>query len=257
VPESCDLHPYDRHVGRYGCGLALGLIEFAGIAPGQRVLDVGCGTGQLTIELAAAVGAERVAAVDASEPVLSVCRARVPTATVKAASAEALPFANDEFDAALAQLVVNLVDDPPRAIREMARVIRPGGVVAACFWDNEEMPLLRSLWDSVRAVAPQALVGVNENAQVGLADVGVLQGWWTAARLGDVVLGELEVSADYENFDDLWSPFEAGVGYSGQTYLSLEPTQREAVRAEAYRRLGEPDGSFQLTARARTVRGVK
>jgi hypothetical protein len=129
--------------------------------------------------------------------------------------------------------------------------------VAACFWDDEEMPLLRSLWDAVRAVAPQALAGANENAQVGLADVGVLRDWWVAATLRDVVLGELEVSADYENFDDLWAPFEAGVGYSGQTYLSLEPQQRDAVRAEAHRRLGEPDGSFRLTARARTVRGAK
>ena len=257
MPESSGQHPYDRHVGRYGRPLARGLIEFAGVVPGQRALDVGCGTGQLTAELAGAVGGESVAAVDVTEPVLSVCRGRVPTADVRAASAEALPFGGGGFDAALAQLVVNLVDDPPRVVREMARVVRPGGVVAACFWDDEEMPLLRSLWDAVRAVAPEALVGANEQAQVGLADVEVLRDWWTAAELRDVALGDLEVSADYEGFDDLWAPFEAGVGYSGQTYMSLDPGQRAAVRAESHRRLGSPDGAFRLTARARTVRGVK
>ena len=257
MPETSNPHPYDRHVGRYGRALALGLIDFAGVSAGERVLDVGCGTGQLTKELAATVGVGSVAAVDVSEPVLSVCRTRVPTADVRVASAEALPFGDGDFDAALAQLVINLVDDPPGAVREMARVVKPDGVVGACFWDDKEMPLLRSLWDAVRAVAPHALVGVDANAQVGLADPGVLRDWWTGAGLRSVVLGELEVGADYESFDDLWAPFEAGVGHSGKTYAALDLDERATVRADAYRRLGSHEGPFRLTAKARTVRGVK
>jgi SAM-dependent methyltransferase len=257
VPESSNQHPYDRHVGRYGLPLARGLIDFAGISPGQRVLDVGCGTGQLTMKLAELVGGEDVAAVDLAEAALEVCRARVPKADVRVASAEDLPFGNDEFDAALAQLVVNLVDDPPRAVREMARVVRPRGVVAACFWDDEEMPLLRSLWDAVRAVAPEALLGVNEQAQVGLADVEVLRHWWSDAGLRDVLLGDYEVSATYDGFTDLWAPFEAGVGHSGRTYTSLDAEQRAAVRADAFGRLGTPEGPFRLTAKVWAVRGAK
>jgi SAM-dependent methyltransferase len=189
--------------------------------------------------------------------VLEVCRERVPEADVRAASAEALPFSDGEFDRVLAQLVVNLVDDPPRAVREMARVARAGGVVAACFWDDNEMPLLRSLWDAVRLVASHALVGVDANARVGLADPGVPRDWWTGAGLRGVVLGEFGVGADYESFDDLWAPFEAGVGHSGKTYASLDPDERATVRADAYRRLGSPESHFRLTAKARTVRGVK
>lgn len=249
-------HPYDRHVGRYGRALANGLIKLAGISPGDRVLDVGCGTGQLTAELAKVVGGENVAALDPSETVLAVCRSRVPAADVRVASAESLPFADADFDAVLAQLVVNLVDDPPGAVQEMARVARPGGVVAACFWDDDEMPLLRSLWDSARAIAPEATAEVNEQAQVGLADVGVLRAWWTGAGLLDVTLGEFEVAADYDDFDDLWAPFAAGVGHSGQLYVLLEPEQQVAIRADARRRLGSPDAAFRLVARARTVRGI-
>jgi SAM-dependent methyltransferase len=178
-------------------------------------------------------------------------------ADVRVASAQALPYADDAFQAALAQLVVNLVDDPPEAVREMARVVRPGGVVAACFWDDERMPLLRSLWDAVREVAPNALVGVSDRAQVGLGDIGMLREWWAGAALGDVALAEREVSAEYKGFDDLWAPFEAGVGHSGKTYASLDPKQRAAVRAEAHRRLGSPEGPFRLTAVAHLVRGVK
>lgn len=254
--ESPDRHPYDRHVGRYGKALAAGLIEVAGVSQGDHVLDVGCGTGQLTMELASVAGGKNVAALDPSEAVIAVCRSRVPEADVRVASAESLPFGNGEFDAVLAQLVVNLVDDPPGAVREMARVARPGGVVAACFWDDDEMPLLRSLWDAARAFAPEALADVSEQAQVGLADVEVLREWWTAAGLHEVALGQFKVAADYDGFDDLWAPFEAGVGHSGQLYVSLDPELRAAVRGDAHRRLGSPQGPFRLAARVRTVRGT-
>jgi SAM-dependent methyltransferase len=257
VTVEASQHPYDRHVGRYGQALARGLIEVAGVSRGDRVLDVGCGTGQLTMELAHTVGGENVAAVDTAEPVLDVCRSRVPGADVRVACAEALPFDDESFDAVLAQLVVNLVDDPPAAVREMARVGRPGAAVAACFWDDEEMPLLRSLWDAARAIAPEALAGVSEQARVGLADVELLREWWAGAGLRDVALGELEVAARYDGFEDLWSPFEAGVGHSGRVYVSLDADQRAAVRADAHRRLGSPDGAFRLVAKARTVRGTR
>jgi SAM-dependent methyltransferase len=254
--KSSTTHPYDRHVGRYGSQLAAGLIELAGVSAGDRVLDVGCGTGQLTIALARVVGAENVAAIDPSGPVVEVCRSRVPAGDVRVGSAEALPFDDREFDAVLAQLVVNLTDDPPGAVREMARVARPGAAVAACFWDDQDMPLLRSYWDACRAVGPDALASVSEQARVGLADVGVLREWWIGAGLLEVTLGEMKVTADYQGSDDLWFSFEAGVGHSGALYVSLDTEQQRAVRADAHRRLGSPDGPFRLAAKARTVRGV-
>ena len=257
MSQNPETHPYDRHVGRYGGGLAAGLIELAGVSAGDRVLDVGCGTGQLTMALARVVGAENVAAIDPSESVVEVSRSRVPEGDIRVASAESLPFADGEFDGVLAQLVVNLTDDPPKAVREMSRVARPGAPVAACFWDDEEMPLLRSYWDACRAVAPAALASVSEQAQVGLADIGMLREWWIGAGLREVTLGEFEVAAEYESFDDLWFSFEAGVGHSGALYVSLDPEQQRALRADAHRRLGSPEGPFRLRAKARTVRGTR
>lgn len=254
--EGTKTHPYDRHVGRYGKPLAAGLIELAGVRAGDRVLDVGCGSGQLTMELAAICGGENVAAIDPSEAIVEVCRARVPAADIRTGSAERLPFADGEFDAVLAQLVVNLVDDPPTAVQEMARVARPGAPVVACVWDDEEMPLLRSFWDAARAIAPTELAEVNDRAQVGLADLERLREWWENAGLRDVALGDFEVAAAYESFDDLWFSFEAGVGHSGGLYVSLGGAQQLALREDAHRRLGSPEGPFTLTARARTVRGI-
>ncbi len=250
-------HPYDRHVGRYGSALAAGLIAVAGIKAGARVLDVGCGTGQLAAALAELVGPERVAALDPSPGAVEVCRARVPGADVRIGSAEELPFADGEFDAALAQLVINLVDDPPAAVAEMARVVRRDGVVAACFWDDHEMPLLRSYWDAAAAVVPQELAAVDAQAQVGLADTELARRWWEGADLHHVQLDTFEVAADYESFDDLFYPFERGVGHSGALYASLEPEQQEGLREETRRRLGSPAGAFQLTATVRTVCGFR
>src|SRR5205823_8860793 len=102
---------YDRHVGRYVPQLSQELVAVAGIQPGLRVLDVGCGPGGLTATLAELVRAANVAAVDPSEPFVEQCRERVPGADVRRGYAEELPFADDGFDAVLSQLVVNFMTD--------------------------------------------------------------------------------------------------------------------------------------------------
>lgn len=147
---------YDRHVGRYGAGLADGLIVAAGIhGSAIAFLDVGCGPGPLTAALATLVGADKVAAVDPSEGFVAGCRTRVPGADVRVGVAEHLPFEEDTFDAGLAQLVIPLMQDREAGAREMARVARPGAIVAACVWDSGTMPMLRAYWDAALAVAPE------------------------------------------------------------------------------------------------------
>src|SRR5215207_3261371 len=148
---------YDRYIGRYSAELGRALIDAAGVRAGDRALDVGCGPGALTGELVAVVGAERVAAVDPSAPFVEACRRRHPGVQVEEASAEALPFPDAAFDRVLSQLVVNFMTDPPAGVREMRRVARPAGTVAAAVWDYAgEMTLLRRFWDAAAAVDPAA-----------------------------------------------------------------------------------------------------
>src|SRR3954453_3474589 len=125
---------YDRFMGRYSRELAPPFADFAGVEAGQRVVDVGCGSGVLTEELARRVGAEHVAGADPS-PLLAACAERVPGADLKRAAAEGLPWSDDSFDAALAQLVLHFMDDPEAGVAEMRRVTCPGGVVGATTWD--------------------------------------------------------------------------------------------------------------------------
>ena len=127
---------YDRFMGRYSTPLAPQFADLAGVAAGQRVLDVGCGPGALTTELVRRLGGDAVSAVDPSEPFVAAIQQRQPGVTVRQAAAEQLPFPDRTFDAALAQLVVHFMTDPVAGLREMARVTRPGGVVAVCVWDN-------------------------------------------------------------------------------------------------------------------------
>ena len=242
---------YGRFVGRYAPGLATALIEAVGVKPDSRVLDVGCGPGGLALEVAKIVGEENVAAVDPSQGFASVARARLPSADVRVAAAEELPFEDDSFEAAFAQLVVNFMTDAERGVGEMQRVVRPEGTVAACTWDyGDQMTMLRTFWDAAHDVAPEEADRADEGSTMGYSTLEDLTGLWRTVGLEDVRGGELWVTVGYEGFDDLWAPLPSGIGPAGAFCASLDPEQQKKLRAAWAKRLGNPEGPFELSARA-------
>jgi SAM-dependent methyltransferase len=244
---------YARHVGRYGPQLAAAFADAAGIRAGMRALDVGCGPGVLTAELARRLGAERVAAVDPSQSFVAAARDRVPGADVRVGTAEELPAFEAPFDAVLSQLVVNFLAEPERGVLELRAAAAEGGIVAAAVWDYAgEMSMLRAFWDGALELDPDA---PDEGTTMRFCKDGELGDLWRRCGLEDVETGSLVVCAGYEDFDDYWSPFPAGVAPSGSYCASLDPVGQKRLRQAVFRRLGEPGGRFELSARAWFVRG--
>jgi SAM-dependent methyltransferase len=238
---------YDSFMGRYSVQLGPQMADLANVRQGQRVVDVGCGPGALTAELVRRGAA--VSAVDPSPQFVAAARERNPSADVREAGAEELPFADDEFDAALAQLVVHFMADPDRGLREMARVTRADGIVAACVWDaaGGKSPLA-PFWRAVQQLDPDA---EDESQRAGSRE-GQLGELFREAGLHDVDETVMPVRVEHETFDDWWQPFKLGVGPAGM-YLAAHPEREEEIRRLALAELGEP---FTLEARAWAARGI-
>lgn len=244
---------YDRYMGRYSNALAAGLMSFAGVMPGVKVLDVGCGSGALTEALASRLGAPNVAGADPSEQLLQGCVDRVPGVEVRQADAANLPWKDATFDAVVSQLVMNFLPDPGAGLAEMIRVTRPGGAISCCTWDYATgMPMLRTFWDAALEddeSAPDEARGMSLCTEDELVEL------WERNGLSKVSTGRIEVSVDYVDFDDYWIPFMLGVGPAGAYCASLEPARLQQVRSACFRRLGSPKGPFTLDAHANAVRG--
>ncbi len=241
---------YDRYIGRYSRRIAPRFLDFAEVETGP-VVEVGCGPGSLASVLAARFGASSVAAVDPSGPFVAACRARVPGADVRLASAEALPFPDQTFEAALSQLVLSFVRDADRAMAEMSRVVRRGGTVAACTFESRGLALVRTFWDAALRFDPDA----PDDASIPFRLMAELVDLWRRAGLRDVATGVIEIDAEYAGFDDFWSPFTFGIGPVGSYLVAQPEARRTAIRDACFELLGGPTGPFSLPARVLAIRG--
>jgi len=242
---------YDRFMGRYSLLLSPQMTDLAGVRSGQRVLDVGCGPGALTAELVARLGPAAVAAVDPSEPFVVAARERNPGIDVRRAPAEDLPFADDAFDAALAQLVVHFMMDPIAGLAEMARVTRRDGVVAACVWDHAggKGPL-GVFWQAARELDEH----VHDESQLAGAREGHLAELLEAAGLREIEATVLSASLEHPTFEEWWEPYTRSVGPAGAYLASLDPERQTELRERCRRLL--PDAPFRVTAQAWAARGL-
>jgi SAM-dependent methyltransferase len=239
---------YLRFMGRFSEPLAASFADLAALGSDGRVLDVGCGPGALTAELVRRQGAARVSAVDPSESFVAAVRGRLPGVDARLATAEALPFPDGSFSAALAQLVVHFMADPVAGLREMGRVVAPGGTVAACVWDfaGERAPL-SLFWRAARELDPAA---PGESGLAGVSE-GHLAALFGQAGLAPVREGDLTVTARYDSFEDWWGTFLLGVGPAGAYVAALAGSARAALREHCRDLL--PAGPIEVSASAWTA----
>ena len=243
---------YDRFMGRYSTQLAPAFADLAGVAAGMRVLDVGAGTGALTEELTGRVGAANVAAAEPSPDYVQVLRERFPGVAVEQVPADDLPWEDGAFDAALAQLVVVFIDDAPAAFRELARVTKPGGVVATTMWEVEGMDMMNALNEVRREFRPGSFAPSTQ-----YRDETSLRELFEQCGLRDVETTTLEVAVEYESVGELWEPAIHVGGPGGPIADALGAEELERARAIFEEALGRPAGTFRLSGRSATVRGTK
>jgi SAM-dependent methyltransferase len=242
---------YLRFMGRYSEPLAAQFADLAGARSGQRLLDVGCGPGALTAELVKRVGPDAVSAVEPSASFVAAARERLPGVDIRQAAAERLPFGDAAFDAALAQLVVHFMADPVAGLREMGRVTRPGGTVAACVWDHAGgRGPLSAFWRAVRELDP----GADDESNLAGVREGHLAELLAQAGLGVAEVTTLTVQARQDGFESWWETFTLGVGPAGAYLTSLPADRQDELHERCRRQL--PEGPFEVsaTAWAATVR---
>ena len=271
---------YDRFMGRFSMQLAPRFADFAGIAAeggtagaggaggtagaganpcepggaaGWRVLDVGCGPGALAGELARRLGAPRVAAIDPAPQFAAACAERLPGAEVRNGPAEALPWQDSTFHAALAQLVVIFMQDAPAGVREMARVTATGGTVALAMWGRgEDLGVAQTFWQAAEAIDPGASAAHEQTRYRSEDELAALL---DAAGAHAVATGRLRVSAGYTGFDDWWDSVRTGTGPVGAYVSALDDGRLARIREAALDVLGNPSGPFELHATAAVARG--
>jgi ubiquinone/menaquinone biosynthesis C-methylase UbiE len=249
---------YERFMGRWSARLAPTFLRFAGIKDLQHVLDVGCGTGVLSRALIASAGRIKVTGVDPSTDYLAFAARCVPAdrARFQIANAEALQFADGAFDAALALLVLQDFDEPKRAVREMVRVTRRDGVIAACIWDFEHgLPMLSLLRQAAGTLAPDEAPDRSGARHASRQDLEAL---WRETALHDIVTETFEISMAFASFDDYWQPVLGRSTPTSAFVATVDQRTRGALARLVRQKIGGlgPDGSFVLPARAFAVRGV-
>jgi len=251
---------YDAMMGRWSRRLAPQFLGFAGVRDGERVIDIGCGTGSLTFAVLERANVERIDAVDLNAGFLEALRRRTtdPRVAIQHGDACALPFPDTTFDRAFSLLVLQHLSEGARAVTEMYRVLRPGGTGAAAVWDTfGGMPTQRLFWDTIAAIEPSA--GDRRAAAHGkpMTEQGQIQNAFIRAGFQDVVETTLTIRMDFERFEDYWHPQVFGQGDTAQWFTNLPADVRhrlESAVREAYL-CNRPDGPRSFATVAWAVRG--
>ena len=250
---------YERYVGRWSRLVARDFLEWLAIPTEKRWVDVGCGTGGLVESILGQYTPLSVIGIDQSEGFIKVARQNVADSRTRfeVGNATELPLDMLSSDATVSGLVLNFVKDHEAMAREMVRVTKPGGKVAAYVWDySGDMEVMRQFWDAAISVTPED-AKLDQGKRFPICRPEPLKELFHAVGLSKVAAQSIDIPAQFADFQDYWSPFLGKIG-SAPTYLaSVDLTTKEHIRQLLCSwLLPNGDGPFTLNIRAWAVQGT-
>lgn len=249
---------YERYMGRWSRKVAPKFAEWVDASPGADWIDIGCGTGELTVAVLAKCKPSHIVGIDSAAAFLQMAEARVsdPRVQFKEGDAQAIPEGDDAFDVAVSGLVLNFIPNKDEAVQEMVRVTKPGGLVALYVWDYAgHMQVMRYFFDVATALDPGASQ-FDDGVKAPVCRPRPLSELFSRAGLLDVEVLAIDIATAFESFDDYWKPFLGGTGSGPKYCMSLDEKARDRLRDEIRGRLPTgPDGEILLAARAWAVKG--
>jgi SAM-dependent methyltransferase len=251
---------YEPYVGRWSRLVAREFVRWLDLPELCQWLDVGCGTGALSQTILEIANPKKVKGIDRSESYVEFARLNVrdPRAEFEVGNGQALPIQSETLDASVSGLVLNFVPQPDQMIAEMARVVRDGGILALYVWDYAgKMQMMRHFWNAVAALDPGAR-DLDEGWRFPICNPDPLKKLFLNAGLFQIEVNPLDISTDFKDFNDYWTPFLGGQGPAPGYAMSLNEEQRARLRQRIYNSLPFAlDGSIPLTARAWAIKGIK
>lgn len=246
---------YERLMGRWSRLAGESFIDWLDVPGGLRWLDVGCGNGAFTDVLIARCAPAAVTGLDPSPEQLAYARERAPAreAAFDLGDAHALPFEDGSYDIAAMALVLAFLEQPAKAVAEMARVVRPGGWAATYMWDvfGGGVPI-HPLYAAMRAMGLSVTLPPSPQAS-GLEPMRAL---WQQAGLESVQTHVIRIPVRFADFEDFWACASLPVGPQGKFIQRMAPEQRETLRTHVRESLPiAADGSIAYEAVANAVKG--
>jgi len=250
---------YERYMGRWSRRIAPLFLDQLNAPSDADWADVGCGTGVLSAAIIDQCAPRRVAGIDPSEAFIEAARSLIDDRRFQCqqGNGEALPYDDDEFTVAVSGLVLNFVGDKDKAVAEMSRVVRPGGIVGLYVWDYAgHMQIMRYFFDAAIELDDGARK-FDDGINAPICRPGPLSRLFEEAHLTDIEVEKLDIPAAFENFEDYWTPFLGGTGSAPKYCTSLSPEEQTRLREKLRNRLPTgPDGEILLAVRAWSIKGI-